>query len=255
MSAWNPVSTTKNNNDHPKNRKPSPPFTESHLSLLRLRLFSRLGTTGFPGGPAFPSFDLGTGVLGTGLGKSPALGGGPGGGTGVGGLTRPGCLGGWDGWAGVETGAFGAGWCGLGLAATVLAGWGGCIGGWGPTGLACCAFGGSAGGCGFATTGCALAGTTCGLAAGVCGLAAGGCAGGWGLGGGLWGAWGLATTWGLPSNDFGVTGFGGGAGGTVFGCTVFGPLAAVFLWSITGYKQPGAKDSRLIIDFASCTHA
>ena len=83
--------------------RPSP-----NLSLLRLRLFSRLGTTGFPGGPALPSFDLGTGVLGTGLGKSPALGGGPGGGTGVGGLTRPGCLGGWDGWAGVETGAFGA---------------------------------------------------------------------------------------------------------------------------------------------------
>ena len=212
--------------------------TNSHLSLLRLRLFSRLGN-GFPGAaPAFPSFDLGTGVLGTGFGgPSPTFGGGPAGGTGVGGLTWPGgVLGGWDGWAGVEIGALGAGWCGgwcgLGLAATVLAGWGGCTGGWGP-GLACGAFGGSAGGEGFATTCCALAGTTCGLAAGVCGLAGGacgglgGCAGGWGLGGGLWGAWGLATTCGLPSNDLGVTGFGGGAG-TVFGCTVFGPLAAGF---------------------------
>ena len=66
--------------------------TKSHLSLLRLRLFSRLGgfPNGFPGAApgAFPSFDLGTGVLGTGFGgASPTFGGGPEGGTGVGGLT------------------------------------------------------------------------------------------------------------------------------------------------------------------------
>lgn len=67
--------------------------SKSHLSLLRLRLFSRFG--GFPGAAAFPSFDLGTGVLGTGFGgvPSPTFGGGPCGGTGVGGLT-PGVLGG-----------------------------------------------------------------------------------------------------------------------------------------------------------------
>ena len=62
---------------------------DSGLSLLRLRLFSRLGN-GFPGAApvTFPSFDLGTGVLGTGFGgPSPTFGGGPEGGTGVGGLT------------------------------------------------------------------------------------------------------------------------------------------------------------------------